>query len=360
MTEIAAIEWADCLLPPRRHIEVEREFKKYYGVVPRSVAYYSPWLGRGLARANYRSRQLVHLDPESADLILLAVSQDNSCRFCYAAQRSVLRLLGFDERRIRNVEEAASGAESDPAEKRALDFARRVSRANPAPGEADVVSLREAGYSEEGIKEVAYMAAHTVLLNRTATLPALPMEHAEVFGNGLLSRLLRPLVARVVRSRMRRGEPVELPPELRSVPFAHVPLALDGLPIAKVQARLHALAFEESALSTRAKALVFAVVARGLASARCEAEARRLLAGEGMDDATIDEVLAHLASPRLDPLEAAVLPFARETIRVRPIDIQRRSEVLLESISVEEFADLVGVIAVANATCRLSLVLCER
>ena len=59
------------------------------------------------------------------------------------------------------------------------------------------------------------------------------------------------------------------------------------------------------------------------------------------------------------PIEAAVLPFARETIRVRPLEIQRRARKLLETIDLEPFMDLVGVIGLANATCRLSLFLCE-
>ena len=71
-------------------------------------------------------------------------------------------------------------------------------------------------------------------------------------------------------------------------------------------------------------------------------------------------MLTHLGSPELDPIEAAVVPFARETVRYRPEDIQRRARDLRAMLTEEEFLELVGVLALANGTCRLSLVLCER
>jgi AhpD family alkylhydroperoxidase len=361
MAELAEMEWEDCLIPPRRDAELERYFKAHYGVVPPSVSFlsHSPWLVRAQAHTNYRRGQLVDLDPELADLIFLAVSQDNSCRFCYAAQRSALKILGFDEERIRRVEEAASAAETNDAESRVLDFARRLSRANPAPGAADWDALGEVGYSQNAIKEIAYIVSHTVSGNRTTTIPAIPTQAVEAFADRLVIRLLRPLIGAVLRTRIRRGEPGPLPAELREVPFAYIPLALDGLPVARSEAQFLALAWEPSALSNRAKALVFAVVARGLGSARSEREAKRLLTLEGFGEDQVEDVLAHLASPKLDPVEAAVVPFARETIRVRPAEIQRRAKKLLDTLEVEQFTDLVGVIGLANAVCRLSLFLCE-
>lgn len=361
MSELAQVEWDDCLVPPRKDPELEREVRKSFGRVPPSVPYHanSPWLVRVLIVGNHRSDVLVHLDLELADLIFLAVSQDSSCRYCYAAQRVALRVLGFDEERIRGIEHAAFDAEEDRGSKLALDFARRLSRANPVPGEADLQALREAGFDEGAIREIACMAAYTVLANRATTLPAIPVDRVETFDQKLAFKILRPLLARAFRARLRQGRPESLAEEWKQVPFAHVPLALDGLPMARIQAEILALAFGPTALSQRAKALVFAVVARGLGSERCESEARRLLADEGLDGEQVDEVLAHLGSSKLDPIEAAIVPFARETIRVRPIEIQRGSRKLLDQLGVEEFVDLAGVVGVANAICRLSLVLCE-
>ena len=139
MAEIEQMEWGDSLVPPRKDAELKREFKRNYGIVTPAFPYFahSPWLVRAQSHGNYRAGQLAYIALDLADLIFLAVSQDNSCRFCYVAQRSVLRILGFDDERIRRTEEAASSAEMDPSEKCALDFARRFSRANPAPGLED-------------------------------------------------------------------------------------------------------------------------------------------------------------------------------------------------------------------------------
>ena len=105
MASPSEIAWEDCLVPPRKDREVERAFRQKFGAVPPSAPYFanSPWVAYSFADANYRAAQLVDLDLELADLIFLAVSQDNSCRFCYAFQRSLLRILGFDETRIRRV-----------------------------------------------------------------------------------------------------------------------------------------------------------------------------------------------------------------------------------------------------------------
>jgi hypothetical protein len=53
------------------------------------------------------------------------------------------------------------------------------------------------------------------------------------------------------------------------------------------------------------------------------------------------------------------VPFARETIRYRVEDIQRRAAKLKESLSDAQFIELVGLVSLANSTCRLSLALCE-
>ncbi len=358
MASLESVEWEECLLEPRRDPELEREARRTLGFVPPALSLFSPcpWLARNFVHGGFRWGRLIHVDLALADLIFLAVSQDNSCRYCYAVQRTLFRILGFDEERIRRVEEASFSAEDDPRERLALDFARRFSRSNPAPSAADLSALRDAGYGDGAIKEIACVAASTVIGNRITTLPALPIEQSELDRRWLV-RLFRPLVARWVRST--RGQPEFLPPELKTGPFAYVGLELDGLSIGCNLRETLDGAWSSPILTQRAKALVFAVVARGLRSERAEREARSLLAPHGLDEGQVEEILSHLASPKLNPLEAAIVPFARETIRYRPADIQRSARKLREQLSLEQFLELVGVVALANGTCRLSLALCE-
>jgi AhpD family alkylhydroperoxidase len=362
MTAVTEVEWGECLVAPVRDAALERESRKAYGVPYPVVQYFArcPWLARGLIDGRLRSGLLAHLDPDLADLIFLAVSEDNSCRYCYVSQRAQLRILGFDDQKIRAIEQASYRSQFEPRERLVLDYARRISRSNPAPSASDQQALVDAGYSIEAVREATFAAANAVLANRLTTLLAIPLAPVEGIEDRLSTRLLRPLIARAMRSVNRPGRPEMLADEHKTGPFAYVGRALDGLPVATLRGRNMAMAWESPTLPQRTKALVFAVVARGLGSERMEREAAEVLAANGLDEAGTADVLAHLGSAALGPIEAAIVPFARETIRYRPEDIQRRTREMAALLSDEELLELVGFVALANATGRLSLVLCER
>ena len=89
------------------------------------------------------------------------MSQDNSCRYCFAAQRAILRVLGFTEERITRLEHDLMLDDLAPPVKAALDFARRISRSNPLCGKDDVERLRAAGFDDDSIREIARQDAAT-------------------------------------------------------------------------------------------------------------------------------------------------------------------------------------------------------
>jgi alkylhydroperoxidase family enzyme len=68
-------------------------------------------------------------------------------------------------------------------------------------------------------------------------------------------------------------------------------------------------------------------------------------------------VLANLGGPELDRREAALLPFARETVRYQASALQRRTRALADALSVAEVIEAVGVAALANVVARLSILL---
>jgi AhpD family alkylhydroperoxidase len=355
MSAMRDVEWEACSLEPLHDATLEGWVRRELGMVPPPVPYLTtcPWL----------VRSFVALSPLSArfpcsqlyDLIGLVVSQDNSCRFCFAAQRALLRIQGLPERRIRQLEDDLLAAELAPHERAALVFARRLSRASPLLSPADLDPLRDVGYGVAEIKELAVVAAAAVYYNRVATLPAIPPERLESMPDRWWVRLLAPLMRRRLRAYARPGRPEPLPPTARQGPFAPFVLALEGLPAARALRSIVDDAFASPVLGARAKALVFAVVARGLDCPLSEREATRLLGEHGLDAPEVAAILAHLASPRLDPLEAALLPLARETIRYRPAQIQRRSRAFLERFGPEAFVEFIGVAALANAVCRLGV-----
>jgi alkylhydroperoxidase family enzyme len=357
MTALQHVEWEACLLEPTRDPALERFVRQEMGGIPPMVPYFEtcPWLVRSLMAVNQYRVRLVHVSFALADLIGLVVSQENSCRFCYATQRVLLRAQGLPERRIRQLEDDFSAAQLDPAERAALEFARRIARGSPRPSGADRAALSRAGWSEEAIKELAFVGAAHVYFNLVATIPALPVQRIERLSRNWLLAVLAPLMGRRVRAHQVRGDRQVLPAELRSGPYGGLVQSLNGLPAALVLRRVLDEAWESPLLPARAKALVFAVVARGLDCPRSEAEARRLLEGLGMGAAAIEEALAHLGGRSLDAVEAMVVPFARETIRYRPVQVQRHARQLATSLERGQLVELIGIAALANAVSRLCL-----
>jgi alkylhydroperoxidase family enzyme len=112
-------------------------------------------------------------------------------------------------------------------------------------------------------------------------------------------------------------------------------------------------------LSPRTKALIFAVVARGLGCSHAEREAFRLLAADGLAASEVEEILAHLASPELDPAEALIVPYARETIWYEPASVQRRGRELQKHLTTPVFLEVIGIASLANMVSRLGIVLGE-
>jgi alkylhydroperoxidase family enzyme len=109
-------------------------------------------------------------------------------------------------------------------------------------------------------------------------------------------------------------------------------------------------------LPKRTKALVIAVVARALGCPMLEKELTELLVTEGLKSEQIAEVLAHLTSSALDPVERIAIPFARETVWYEPAQIQRRGREVMKELSREQFVELVAVASIANMVCRLGIV----
>jgi AhpD family alkylhydroperoxidase len=356
MALLQDIEWEAPIVAPRPDRRAELAMLRRLGFVPPAIRYFTacPWMVRATVTFDVVQIGLVYTDFEFADVVSLVVSQDNSCRFCYAASRAAMRIMGHSEERIRRLEQNLLADELSKRERLALDYARRLSRANPIPSRREEEQLRDAGFEVDAIKEIAFLAAVNVFLNRVSTLPAVPTEGMEQVAERGLTKLFRPLIARYLRSRRRRGRPARLTEEERRGPFAEAVAALDGLPAARALRRVLNDAWQSRLLPRSTKALITAVVARGLGCAASEHSARAMLLDEGWDDAAVEPVLSHLSSPRLDAGEAAILRVARETIWYRTAELQRHARQLRALLSEGEFLEFAGTAALANMVCRLS------
>ena len=352
---VAAIPWGDCLVPPGTAApDLVAEVRRTHGgLVPEWGARFAPvpWLVRTMSEMT--SLPFAHLSLHDTSLIALVVSRDNSCRFCYGTQRAMMRILGHELDAVERLERGAL-VDPDPAGQLVLDFARKVSRGIPRPGASECAALEHAGRSRQAVAEIAASAAFTVFANRASTLVALPPSPLERTTYQVAGRLLRPLLIRRVRFRGRK-----LPPVQRNEGIgADVVAALGTSPAAGVLRRGVDAALVSPVLPRRTKLLMLAVIARSLACRRTELEARTALEAEGMAAAEIVQTLDHLGSPSLDPRETLLVPFARETVRCQPAEIQDRLRALASELGLsrEELLEVVGITALANTLCRASAV----
>jgi len=355
---LSAVAWEEaCLLQPADDPVLEAFARRMIGIPNPSIRYFvrSPWVARMVVRWLTDPGLLLELDLHDADLVGLVVSQENSCRYCYAAVRCLLRIQGMSETRVQALEQRLARADVEPRLAATLRFARALSRCNPPPTAADFEALRAAGYSDGAMRDLAFAVVSNVLLNRMATIAALPPQGFEREPDRLLTRLLRPLIAGWLQRHRRRGQPVDRAPGSGT----HGPLiaACGVSPVGLLMAETLAEMDAAPALTQRCRALMFAVVARALGAQRVERESSALLQREGLDAASVERALAHLDAPALDAAERALLPFARETVWAQPALLQRRARQLRDQLSTEQFTDAIGTASLANALIRLDLAL---
>ncbi|HZD24895.1 MAG TPA: hypothetical protein VE631_01445, partial [Alphaproteobacteria bacterium] len=352
--------WETCLLEPHPDSAMEAYARKRQGMPNPTVRYFAPtpWLARAVVDMHPEYGMLMHLDKTTADLIGLVVSQENSCRFCYAVVRMLLWMQGMSRARIERVEQELARDDLPARTAAAIAFARSQSRLGPPQARQAREALRCAGFSDDELKEIAFTVAHTDFMNRVYTIPAIPVGAVERMTDQVHVRLLRPLLGRIIRSRHARGQ-ATAQAEVPAYPYARLVRACGGSPIAALLGQTIAEMWESPHLPRRCKLLMLAVVAKGLGCEGCAAEMHDLLGAEGLDEATAEQILAHLDAPDLDPVERLLLPFARATIWYEPAALQRRARALRDQLPEPAFLEAIGVAALANGLCRMAATVME-
>jgi alkylhydroperoxidase family enzyme len=357
MTTMRDIEWEECLMEPRACPELEQRFTRETGRPAGIMRFFAgcDWLSDAVIRLSVQLETCIYLDPDLVDEAGLVVSQDNSCRFCFGAQRAFLRILGMKEARIARLEQDLLIGDFTPRERAALEFARRVSRSDPLVREDDLEMLRKEGFSDAEISELAGLIALHLFFNRLSTLVALPPARLEQFPDAWWARIVRPLLAIKFRQMRKRGAPVNLTTGQKSGPFSAVVVGLDGLPMAGDLRIVLDGMLSSNAITPRAVPLVFAVIARALGCEASEREAICLLVERGLSEEDVQEILTHLSSPALDEIERKVVLLARETVWYQPAQIQKKCRELGQVLTREQLLEFVGAVSIANAVCRLGV-----
>ena len=348
------VEWESCLVEPFPDPALQSYARRRWGIPNPMITYFAsvPWLARAVIDLHPEYGLLMHLDQTVADLVVLVVSQENSCRFCYAAVRGLLWAQGMSWARIQRMEQDLTRADLPPRTMAAVAFGRSQSRSGPAGARAARETLRRSGLGVDEMKEIAFTAALTDFNNRAHTIPAIPAYPIESMPDRLYVRLLRPLLGLIVKRHRYRGQPTVLDPV---PPYAYGRLVetYAGSPIGAILARTLAEMWASPHLTRRCKLLMLAVIARGLGCEVCAPEVSEALRREGLKESTLAQVLTHLDAPELDAIERLLVPFARETIWYEPAPLQRRARMLRDRLSGPQLLEAIGVASLANGLCRM-------
>ena len=353
MTALGA-DWEKPFLPQTRDVPREAHAKKRIGGVPTLLSFVasSDWIANFVV--DVISPHCYSVDGHFLRIAAFVTASENSCRHCYGNGRAALRMMGYQYDWIEKVERDVQNAQLEPREIAVLDFTRQLARSSPRPAVAERRRLAELGYSAAETAELAYIVASNCSNNRIATFLAVPPdEKLEALPASFMGRLMRPLIGRAF-ARVAPHPGVSTP---RAGLFSRTVEALGNVPCALTLRRTIDGAFAAPGLSRRARALIFAVVARTIGCRVCEDDARVLLAEGGLDASEADAILTNLASPRLDAAEAALVPWARDTVRYQAAPMQRRTRALMELLGPQAALEAVGTASLANAVLRIAMLL---
>jgi AhpD family alkylhydroperoxidase len=356
------VSWETCLIEPRPDRALESYARRRLGVPVPSLRYFAsvPWLARAVVDLHPELGLLMHLDQTVADVLTLIVSQENSCRFCYAVMRMLLRAQGMSDARIERMEQHLSrGDELAPRTSAAIAFGRSQSRVGPRGAQDARQALRSAGIGDDEMKEIAFVVASTDFLNRVHTIPAIPSRPLERMPDQLHMRLLRPLINYILKKHRFRGHvtPLERTPHY---PYARLVNSYASSPIAPALGQAIEEMWASSVLTRRCKLLMLAVIARGLGCEVCALEIGEALQREGLDAPALAQILTHLDAPELDELERLLVRFARETIWYEPAVLQRRARALGAHLTGPQLLEAAGVASLANGLCRLGAMVLDQ
>ena len=119
------------------------------------------------------------------EMIVVAISSANQCQYCVVAHRAILRIRAKEPAISEQVAANWRKADITPRQKAMLGFAMKVSEAAHLVGEPDRQALREAGFEEEEIWDIAAITAFFSMSNRLANATDLrPNREFHAMGRG--------------------------------------------------------------------------------------------------------------------------------------------------------------------------------
>jgi uncharacterized peroxidase-related enzyme len=103
------------------------------------------------------------------EMIAVVVSVTNRCHYCIVSHSAALRKLTKDPELVDQLATGYKYAPVEPPERAMLDFAVKLTQASDQMSEEDVEALRDVGWSDEDIFDIAEVAAMFNFTNRLAS-----------------------------------------------------------------------------------------------------------------------------------------------------------------------------------------------
>jgi uncharacterized peroxidase-related enzyme len=113
------------------------------------------------------------LSKAEREMIVVAVSAANQCQYCVVAHGAILRIRARNPLLADQIAANYRKADISPRERAMLDFALKVANEAQAVDEADCAALRERGFDEEDLWDIAAIAAFFSMSNRLANFASL-------------------------------------------------------------------------------------------------------------------------------------------------------------------------------------------
>lgn len=119
------------------------------------------------------------------EMIVVAVSAHNQCQYCVIAHGAILRIRAKNPLIADQVAANFRKADITPKQKAMLEFALKVTQRANEVEEADSAALRDLGFSDDEIWDIAAIAAFFGMSNRLANFTSLrPNDEFYAMGRG--------------------------------------------------------------------------------------------------------------------------------------------------------------------------------
>ena len=104
----------------------------------------NPWLAAAVLSFS-EPEKVAYAPLQLMGVAYFVASQENSCRYCYGAARAMMKIRGYSEKQVQDLEHEADLAGG--LTRQVVEFARKLAKSNPSPAREDSEALVKEGWA---------------------------------------------------------------------------------------------------------------------------------------------------------------------------------------------------------------------